>query len=249
MFLSAFMWEGFGIASGYSIESTKYYFITGFGGGVGTIVGHVLVYAIIKGRDLSFLEELATGTLYGLSAFLGPSTIWQKVVNDTAEWGWSFTAAFFFMWLVSGLIFYANMIVFRVIAVIGSKYSNVLKIVEPAGQRLWSDLSLSISVGLGDAFFMGTDKVQFQDSNWLAPAFGTNENTEPFEAMMKAGTSVMLGFLIMQIVENIVFRLVWTDDVQENANTHGDAIRMTQTDTSPVETSNCDVEVALNVLH
>eukprot|EP01039_Chlorochromonas_danica_P010641 gene10641-11797_t len=216
MFLCAFLWEGFGLGSGYASESVDFYFITGLGGGVGVLVGHLLAFAVAKGKDFKWQEELTRGSLYGISVFLGPATLWQKIVNDTDEWGWSFTGAFFFMWLIASLTYFASMTFFRAVAEIGSKHLPILKVVEPPSLRIWSDFSLSISVGLGDAFFMGTVPDQF-NHNWLAPAFGVHDDTETFLAMLKSGLSVLIGFLIMQVVENLIFKSAWTDDAQDDA--------------------------------
>lgn len=221
MFLSGFMWEGFGLASGMDTEYAGYYFMTGLGGGIGTLFGHVLVYYFVKGNDFNLWEETTKGSLYGLSAFFGPSTLWQKLVNDMDEWGWSFASAFFFMWFISGLVFYVSMMSFRALAQVLSHFHPVFKVVEPVQERLKSDLTLSISVGLGDAFFLGTAVNQFPP-NGLTDAFGVGDHTEPFEGMMKAGLSVVVGFLIMQVVENILWKTAWTDDANEDdSSTHG----------------------------
>eukprot|EP01031_Cornospumella_fuschlensis_P029517 gene29517-35625_t len=217
MFLSGFLWEGFGLASGMDTEYTGYYFMTGLGGGIGTLFGHVLVYYFVKGESFNLFEESIKGSLYGMSAFFGPSTLWQKLVNDMDEWGWSFTSAFFFMWFISGLVFYVSMMSFRCLAQVLSIYIPAFKVVEPVQERLKSDLTLSLSVGLGDAFFLGTAVNQFPP-NGLTDAFGVGDNTEAFEGMMKAGTSVIVGFSIMQIVENLLWRTVWTDDANEDTS-------------------------------
>lgn len=214
MFLSAFLWEGFGLASGYSSETVRYYFITGLGGGVGVLVGHMIVFYFARGKDFVFKEELTKAALYGMAVFLGPATLWQKIVNEADEWGWTFTGSFFFMWLVASLVYFTSMSVFRLFAEFGSCYFPILKTVEPAKQRMVSDFSLSFSVGLGDAFFMGTCGDQFSH-NWLAPAFGVHDSTNAMEAMVKSGTSVMTGFLLMQVFENIAFGSVWTDDATD----------------------------------
>lgn len=213
IFLGAFLWEGFGLGCNCSIYSTAFYFSTGFGGGIGTFLGQLLpALFLYRGQQKPIMLETLRGFILGISVFLGPSTLWQRLVNDAADWGWSFTGGFFYMWLISGLVFVLSYTAFSALLewAITKKRLSLVEL----RKKLFMDCLLGISVGLGDAFFMGTSASQFSD-NWLAPAFGVYDSTPPLNSMLLAGISTAIGFTIAQVFQNIVFPVTWADTGSE----------------------------------
>lgn len=213
IFLGAFLWEGLGLGCNCSIHSASFYFYTGFGAGLGTFLGQLLPALVIhRGHQKPIMLESLRVFILGFSVFLGPGTLWQRLVNDAADWGWSFTGGFFYMWLISGLVFVLSYTVFSALleAIITRKRLSVVD----ARKKFFMDCLLGISVGLGDAFFMGTSASQFSD-NWLAPGFGVYDSTPPLQSMLLAGISTVIGFTIAQVFQNIIFPITWADPTNE----------------------------------
>lgn len=174
-------------------------------------------YVVTGFKDFKPVIEGIRGAMLGLAVFLGPGTIWQRVVNDSADWNFSFTGGFFYMWPLSGLMFLASMTALRFLASRIQRYffDHRIRAVESVTRQFLHDACLAFSVGLGDAFFMGTSAEQFPTDNWLAPAFGVYNSTDPFVAMLLAGISTMIGFLIAQTFQNIVFPDCWADNTED----------------------------------
>ena len=214
IFLGAFLWQGFGIGCSCSDDSASFYFMTGLGCALGTWIGHFLVYALLKKDAFEVLKEFLKGFFYALVVFLGPGTLWQRVVNDTEDWNWGFTEAFFFQWLISGLVFLVSLTCFRIVTIQFVNKWKILEIFKPSPQQFYLDLCLSISIGLGDAFFMGTAAGKYSN-NWLSAGFGVYDSTAILEAMSKAGASTTIGFIIAQLIQNLLFPLTWTDELSE----------------------------------
>lgn len=216
VFIGAFFWQGFALACNCDVHYVGYYFITGFGGGLGTVLSALVPYALKGFKNFDITIEGLRGFMLGMAIFLGPGTIWQRVVNDAADWGWSFTGGFFYMWLLSGLMFLASITVTRKITYFIQKraFDHVIRAVDSVTRQFYHDATLAFTVGFSDAFFMGTCATQFSD-NWLAGAFGIDNNTEDFEAMILAGLSTCVGFLIAQSFQNVAFFDSWADNPED----------------------------------
>lgn len=211
IFVGGVFWETFALISGFSVHSVAYYFITGFGSGLGYFLAHISIYWVLHQKKYNPQKELIKGSILGLANFLGPGTIWQRVVNDADDWGWTFTEGFFYMWLISTIFFFVSTSIIRKIEEYVEYGDKFWSSIDPINITLWRDFCFAISLGLGDAFFMGTSALQFPSGNWLAPAFGIYANTSFIVAILLAGTSSLVGFLVSQIFQNIFFVDTWTD--------------------------------------
>ena len=126
----------------------------------------------------------------------------------------NFTQAFFFVWLVSFLLFFTTLTVLRLGNSVVKNTFNIENEFQTVVRRIYFDMQLSISVALADAFFVGTVSDYYTD-NTLAPAFGVQESTPHFEAMMKSGASTLSGFLISQILQNVIMKDSWLDPAEK----------------------------------
>lgn len=211
IFFGAFLWQGFGIADGSSITSISYYFSTGAGVGVGTMVGHLFTMYLTKYGRFHQRKELERSLIFGLACVFGPGTAWQPNVNFAKSCGWSYTATFFYIWLISGALFLTSMTFFKAIA--SMFHENFFASIHVLPLQIYLDFLLAISFGLGDAFFTGTSATLFSD-DWLAGAFGVYDSTYPFVGMFYAGLSTMVGFLISQSLQNVLLNWTWTDETR-----------------------------------
>lgn len=214
IFMAAFLWQGFGLACGCNPDSSNFYFMTGFGSAVGTFVGHVVFSALAMRGNFDPKHELLEGVIYAMPIFLGPGTAWQKIVNDCQDWGFNFDESFCYMWLVSFLILICSLCFLRIL---NERIVRRLEIDVHVGtirDKFPTDFQIAMSIGFGDAFFMGTVPEQFS-SDFLAPPFGVYDDTPPFEAMVKAGGSTLCGFLIMQTFQNFIWKKSWLDPKEQ----------------------------------
>lgn len=101
------------------------------------------------------------------------------------------------MWAGCGLAFFSGLRVFRM--VYGSFMSGVA---EPDYGNLKADAALSLSVGAATGAFVGTD-LSFGASNWLADIVGIGD-VSALHGMVLAGSSTLLGFTAVQLVQNFV---------------------------------------------
>lgn len=211
IFMSGFVWQGFGIASGCDITSTSYFFLTGFGGALGGSISHILVNTRIA-ENIPMLPRRARNKAAAmfLALFLGSGTTWQKIANDTHNYGMNFTQAFFFVWFISFLLFLTVLTAMRLLNLIVKAYLKIENDMDTVAQRYWYDIQVSISVGLADAFFLGTSSGFYTD-NSLGGLFGVTSDTPVFEGMIKSGASALLGFMASQVVQNVVVVDSWLD--------------------------------------
>lgn len=211
IFMSGFVWQGFGIASGYSNTSASYFFITGFGAALGLMVTHILMnIQFLDGVPVVPRRARNKATVKFLALFFGSATTWQKIANDTHNYGMNFTQAFFFMWFTSFLLFLLVLTVLRLCNTALKTYLNVENDMATVYQRYYYDIQLSVSVSLADAFFLGTSSGFYTD-NALGGLFGVTSDTPPFESMVKAGASVLMGFLVSQLVQCVFLEDSWLD--------------------------------------
>jgi len=135
--------------------------------------------------------------------------------NISIDLSFDFTGAFLFVYMMSAIAFFVTIILLRSINDFLISAKNKFDIMPLSGQTFWYDFLLSISVGAADAFFVGTDNQYFSDG-WLG-AFDVSDSTSTFVAMCLAGSSGLCGYLIVQTIQNLIFRdeYVWLDTVRE----------------------------------
>lgn len=219
-FLCGFLWTGFSLASGSGSYSVQFYFSAGFGAGLGALVGHGFMnMSIDRGFPTISGQEVFHSVAYFFAIFLGSGTTWQRIVNDTLDYDMNFTESFFYMICMSTLMFLAVLTAMRLMNTQYAKneFSRVLHINDDfmtVQQRFYYDMQLASTIGMADAFFLGTIGDEYYD-NWLGPAFAVHKTTLPFEAMCKSGASTLTGFVVMQLIQNVFLVDCWLDPVEE----------------------------------
>jgi hypothetical protein len=211
VFLSGFLWQGFGTACGCDSTSTSYFFLTGFGGALGAMVGHLICrITLLEGVPTIPRRARNKSVANFIAMFLGSATVWQKVANDTNNLGMNFTQAFFFVWVVSFTIFLTTLAVLRGVNGLMKYYWKIENDMDTVITRFYYDVQLAISVSLADAFFLGTVSGFYTDSS-LGGLFGVTSDTPAFVGMIKSGAAGLLGFVVSQLVQNAVVKDCWID--------------------------------------
>lgn len=205
VFLCGMMWQVFAIISPRDEHSTDYYFLTGFGASLGSLMGHWLInlnYTSEIGVYVP-LGEIVFGFIEAFAVVFGPETAWQQIVNSSIKWDFSFTGAFFFMFLCIFLFVMVTSTTVRfLIKIYASKEISFKRMF---GKRFYLDLQAATAFGLGDAFFVGTENRGYK-GNWLKNGFGVKDNTPVFEQMMKAGASVWFGYVWISFLYNLFLK-------------------------------------------
>jgi hypothetical protein len=163
-------------------------------------------------------QEVFHAFAYFCAAFFGSGTTWQRIVNDTIRYGMNFTEAFFYVWLLCFLLFQTVLTVLRFL---NTRYTKK-RLNQAFGvddflsvrRRFFFDIQLSLSIACADAFFVGTVTGVYRGTNWLAPAFGVYPSTHKLEAMAKSGASTLVGFLVLQLLENAIMKDCWVDPME-----------------------------------
>lgn len=132
----------------------------------------------------------------------------------------NFTQSFFYMLALSPMMFLAVLTVMRLLNTQYAKdeLSRALQISDDfmtVKQRFYYDIQLATTIGMADAFFLGTVGDEYSD-NWLGPPFAVHATTVPLEAMCKSGASTLAGFAIMQLLQNMILVDSWLDPVEED---------------------------------
>lgn len=211
VFLSGFLWQAFGLSCGCDSTSTSYFFLTGFGGALGAMMGHLLSRLTFVDGMLVVPRRARNKSMANFIAmFLGSATVWQKVANDSHNMDMNFTQAFFFVFIVAFTIFLTTLAVLRTINELVKGYFGVENDLDTVRTRFWYDVQLSLSVAMADAFFLGTTSGLYSD-NSLGGIFGVNSDTPAFEGLMKCGAAAMLGFAVAQVAQNAVVEECWID--------------------------------------
>jgi hypothetical protein len=157
VFLSGFLWQAFGLACGCENTATSYFFMTGFGGALGAGIGHICSRLTIEDGSLVLPKRARNRALATFAAmFLGSATSWQKVVNDTNDYGMNFTQAFFFIFSTSFVLFLTTLAVLRAVGyVLKFHFIGAEKYGESVQMRFYYDAQIAMSVAMADAFFLG----------------------------------------------------------------------------------------------
>ena len=188
---------------GFSADSLSFALMTGAGDFTGVCLGHtawMIGKASLFDDSIDTTAEFHTGILLGSAAFCS-GTAWQPVVNllhDTL--GLGFTPAAALTMAACGTAFFGGLRIGRAVL------SPVLYGVEEANYaNLKADAALSVSVGAATGAFVGTD-LSFGSANWLAPVVGIPDTASTFAGMGLAGSSTLLGFTAVQMVQNVTVK-------------------------------------------
>ena len=200
VFLGGALWEGFGYACNCNIDSPSYFFSTGFGGGLGALVGHLITSITLSDDGYPIIPriEVFHSIAYFFAILFGSGTTWQRIANDTKDYNMTFTESFFFMWTMSALLFLSMITVLRII---NYQLYNVFFKEEDyyfpdrvkMKKRFLYDVQLAMGIGLADAFFVGTEGGFYTD-NWLGHWFAVYPDTPVWKAMLMSGACTTIGF-------------------------------------------------------
>eukprot|EP01038_Epipyxis_sp_PR26KG_P005871 gene5871-8096_t len=227
VFIGAALWELFSYIcvddiNQCSTSSTNFYFMTGFGEFLGIFIGEfVLVgllqpmyapYIIDKTQLQLLMNGLNKGLFSGLIIFFGIGTMWQYNVNISHKLNCNFTQAFFYMFFISLTVNLVSISFWRYLHTkITNDYFHLKSsLIDPIENSYWYDFQVSISVAMASSFFMGTSATEYVD-NWLAPLFGVYSSTPLIEAVLLAGCSSWMGFILCQIIQNCFVVDSWID--------------------------------------
>lgn len=228
IFPAGFGWQAAGLLAskwmGLHKTSICFALMTGAGNLLGFLLGH-MACAVVKETwfdpRLTTSREAHVAIFLACSAFLSGSA-WQPAVNFLSSFGLGFNAVAVGSGLVSGMVFFIGLRLGRTVYSRWKLTANVkpfwdcpqyMPVVEPASpENLVFDLQLAGSIAGAAACFLGID-VSFGASNWMRPFFGVEATTSPFHGCIKAGCTSLLGFGVVQVVQNCFVPRdgCWTD--------------------------------------
>lgn len=212
-FFSAFGWEGFALLAtdylGLSTESAEYYVLAGIGAFLGLLISSIAIILALQLKGEDYTYQMHNSILVSLASGMTTGSLWQISVNVSIEEGFSFTEAFFFVFAISAASYFACTCVIRgANGLLPAAYR--LHILPMTRIVIWYDIIQSLCSGSADAFFLGTDDTEFADG-WLI-AFNVSGETV-FVSMCLAGASGLVGYVVFQMLENLVLQdgWIWVD--------------------------------------
>lgn len=227
IFFASFAWEGFGFLCERSLhkssETVDYYFMTGLGTFFGVLFAHLMTTFVlgsfINNRDM-LVAEIQYGMLLAIASGLAAGTVWQFNVNTTESLNFNFTGAFFYVMAMAAFVFFIVTYILRR----GNDFLPLhmrCQFESASYSTLRNDFLLGLSIGAADGFFVGTDNAEFRAA-WL-PGFNVSHSTSVFAAMLLSGSSGLVGYLLMQTLQNLILTSTWTDrDDALPQSDHGD---------------------------
>jgi len=210
VFMAGFFWQSAAILTGYGDDTFEFALTTGFGDAFGVFIGHCfydIFKKIVVDENINLLYTFQTGLFLGTASIFS-GTVWQPVVNALQSAGLSFLGVFVCTWVSCTYAFNFGLRIGR------NLYSNRLQHVErPTWENSRADFALSIAIGGGSAFFVGTDTSYMPDANFLYHIIGIHDYTNPLYAAVLAGCSCSLGFGLTQTLFNILYPVgeCWID--------------------------------------
>jgi len=190
---------------GLSADSAGFAVMTGLGDFTGVFLGHSLFY-LVKDGPAKLGSNMQTATWLASSAFLA-GTAWQPTVNVLAAAGLGFNPVAMGTGAITGACFMVGLRLGRTI------YGGFMPaIAAGTSENLVADAQLSVAIGGGTGCFVGTDAGSL-DGNWMRPVLGIEESTPDLLGCVKAGSSTLIGFGVVQTVENLAIPAgnCWTD--------------------------------------
>jgi hypothetical protein len=206
-----------------------YFLLTGVGAALGVFMGQLAyasgVYAVTavttqaRGEVVPTAKTLLMGVefaaLLSAGAFLAGFT-WEPVVNSllfalapaTTDANAVFVLVLVCAFFIQGTVFF--------VGVQGARYlfSSLLhfEAIDPplSSHTMTYDGTLSLSIGGAQGLFVAT--MTFA-SNPLTKTFGVQSTTGPLVGSLRGGGSMVVGFLVVQTMQNIVFpaSTTWAD--------------------------------------
>ncbi len=201
IFLGGFAWQAFAFASRQPSSSWAFAVAAGAGDAAGTFIGNALLLAgLAYWRGWPGTAYVVRSGLVVASGCILSGAIWQQLVNRLSRAGASFEVGM----LVTGLACGAAFLVGITLGACASARATR----QPSDYA--KDLSLAVAVVGATGFFVGTDTSWH--GNWLQQLVGERDGSSPPLDCLKAGFSVVLGFVAVQIllIALVPPRFMWT---------------------------------------
>lgn len=214
MFLAGFFWEAFGaIFADNKYHTVKYALLTGLGDATGTFFGHLTYYSILQYLTLgmamseTLVKEFRAARLLGTSALVVGCT-WMPFVNlalDRLEFGLFGTIVF--VGAASGLVFFVAIRCARFLYG-GFNWPNY-PVLDSA--KIYFDVTLAIAVAGAEAMFVCTTPTRLMRTKMTLFTVTSNDGWPLASA--KAGGSTLVGFLVVQTIQNLTvnYGYTWAD--------------------------------------
>eukprot|EP00041_Stephanoeca_diplocostata_P003943 m.39541 g.39541 ORF g.39541 m.39541 type:complete len:320 (-) comp14728_c0_seq1:244-1203(-) len=214
MFPCGFGWQLLGFAAPSSFSEMEFACLTGAGDAIGVFCGNLLQSVILRACTHSaghkeyqerrrtklfgsffLMAALCDSIILAIGGFCSGTT-WQPMVNTVSSTIESFTIGALVVGLACGTAFF-----------VGVSLSEFCTSEIMTKQTVFRNVTLSVAVCGGAAFFVGTDAAY--KGNWLVNVVGERKGeTIPYEAV-KAGWSTVLGYLAFQLVMLLVVPMGW----------------------------------------
>lgn len=206
IFPAGFGWQSAAtVAENAGLQSNdiSFYMATGLGDGLAVCLGHTLYFSIKKAvtnnKNIDIQAQLETGVFLG-SAATCSGFIWQPTVNALQAAGVPFTQALVATGGAAVLAFFGGLRMGRKV------YGNLFDAVEPTNYtNLKNDAALSVAIGGAAGAFLGTD-LSYGATNWLGGMVGIPDTASAVTASCLAGSSTALGFSVVQMGQNTVYK-------------------------------------------
>lgn len=209
LFLSACTLEVFNLLWKGSNEGYEFNYSVwiGFGGACGGFGGRLVrMFLIRHEKEFSIGRELEESMIIALSLLVGPSSSFYWFVYCSDKWNLTFTAAFFYTLTLSTFFYSGAPLIFRGMF----QYMRGEKVrCTPTQREFVHDTYMSLSVGFGFAFMLGTS-TRIRD-NWFS-LLSVTPSTLSFVAILTYGFLFSLGFTVSQIAQNAFLPDTWTDN-------------------------------------
>jgi len=210
VFLGAMLWEGFSlVATMDNLQPTSpgYYFLTGLGDFLGILTACLILMHVQCLTGNEYMKELHDSLVLATVSGLFAGTLWQFSVNLGVQDSFTFTETFF---LVGTLGFATVFLLLYIIRITNDSLPTEYRLrIDPSHEKVHHDFQLAFVLGVADAFFVTTDGVDFAD-DWLA-SFAIYPDTDSLTAVMLAGSSATVGFLVAQCVLIFFLDDTWVD--------------------------------------
>ena len=218
VFFGALSWEGFAllaISIGQGSDTAGYFLLSGLGDALGYLLAHVLIMHLtcLQYGTKEYTAELHSGILLAVASGIVAGTLWGVwvLVMGPDYLSLDFTAAFFFMLVLSFIFFCGTIVVLR-----GLNASclppKARLLIGDISLRWKFDVSLAFSIAVADAFFLATAASSFSGAGGLA-VFNVGADTSAGVALAYSGATAVIGFLLAQLVQNSVLEYSFVDDV------------------------------------
>jgi len=217
IFFGAFGWEAFALIAtdlaGSSQDDATYFLLTGVGDAIGYFLAHMVSMHLLCIDFMSddYIAEVHNGLLITFASGIVGGTLWGVWVWIAYEYlALTFSQAFFYIYAISFVVFFSSLLALREI---NAAMPKSIRLRVGTVEKKWQyDLTLSLSVASADAFFIACDSDLFPGS-WFGETFNISSDTTIDTSLWYSGITAIIGFLIMQVLQNLFLEYTFVDDV------------------------------------